>query len=183
MDFDRRTFIHTVDSSGTIIAVNDEWLSFARENDAPELGRGAVVGRPIWDFISDKETRHISRLILEKAQKSGRKLSIPYRCDSPGMRRFLEMEIAPLENGNIEFRSRHLKSEKRDANILLDRRAERTGEFLAICSWCRRVRLGGEWVEVDEAVSKLALFSSPALPQLTHGICKDCNALVHEKIK
>lgn len=180
---DPRIFVHTVDKDGTIIAVNDEWVSFAAENDAPELVREAVVGRPIWDFMSGKETRHISRLLLEKARNSGKRLFIPYRCDSPGMRRFLEMELAPLENGSVEFRSRHLRSEKRDKIELLDRSAERSGEFVVICSWCRRVRCDGAWIEVDEAVSRLHLFSSSALPQLTHGICADCNDLVRAKIK
>lgn len=178
-----RTFIHTVDSSGNIVAVNDAWLEFARENDAPELVREAVVGRPIWDFIEGRETRHISRLLLEKACTSGKSMTIPYRCDSPGIRRFLEMEIAPLKDGTVEFRSRFLKSESRDPVGLLDRRAERTNEFIAICSWCRRIRIDGQWTEVEEAVKRLDLFSSASLPQLTHGICQDCNKLVLKNAK
>lgn len=176
-----RTFIHTVGTTGVIVAVNQEWLEFAKENDAPELVREAVVGRPLWDFMTDRETRHISRLLFEKALRSGESITIPYRCDSPGIKRFLEMEIVPMKDGTVEFRSSYLKFEPRTPVSLLDRGASRGGEFITICSWCRRVRLANEWVELDEAVRRLDLFSSASLPQLSHGICQDCNRLVHEK--
>lgn len=178
---DKRVFIHTVDADGKITAVNDEWEEFARENGAPELASAAVVGRDIWGFMEGMETRHISRLLLDKARRSGKGLTIPYRCDSPGLRRFMEMEIAPAGNGIVEFRSRVLRIEKRVPVLLLDPRAGRGDEFLTICSWCRRARVDSAWVELDEAVKKLDLFSSASLPQLTHGMCQDCARLVKEK--
>lgn len=178
---DKRVFIHTVDADGNIAAVNDEWVEFARENGAPELDRDAVVGRDIWGFIAGMETRHISRLLLDKAGRSGKGLTIPYRCDSPGLRRFMEMEIATAGNVIVEFRSRILKFERREPVLLLDPHAGRGGEFLTICSWCRRARLDSMWVELDEAVKKLDLFSSASLPQLTHGMCQDCGKLVRKK--
>ena len=178
---DSRVFIHTVDAAGNIVAVNGEWVEFARENGAPELVREAVVGRAIWEFMEGRETRHISRLLLDKVRSTGKSLTIPYRCDSPDLKRFMEMEIIPLESGNVEFRSRLLKVEKRDPVLLLDAHAARTEEFLTICSWCRRARIDSMWIELDEAVKKLDLFSSAAPTQLTHGICQDCSRLVKKK--
>lgn len=178
---DKRVFIHTADADGNIAAVNDEWVEFARENGAPELGREAVVGRALWEFMEGRETRHISRLLLDKVRSTGKGLTIPYRCDSPALRRFMEMEIAPVDNGFVEFRSRVLRIEKRVPVLLLDPHAGRSDEFLTICSWCRRARTGSEWIELDEAVKKLDLFSSASLPQLTHGICQDCAKLVKKK--
>ena len=178
---DKRVFIHTVGAEGNIAAVNDEWVEFASENGAPELGREAVVGRALWGFMEGRETRHISRLLLDKVSRSGKGLTIPYRCDSPELRRFMEMEIVPVENGTVEFRSRILKFEYRDPVMLLDSQAARTDEFLTICSWCRRARIASMWIELDEAVKKLDLFSSASLPQLTHGMCQDCSELVRKK--
>jgi hypothetical protein len=178
---DKRVFIHTVDADGSIAAVNDEWVEFARENGAPELGREAVLGRAIWGFMEGMETRHISRLLLDNANRSGKSMTIPFRCDSTDLRRFMEMEIAPAGNGIVEFRSRVLKIEKREPVLLLDPDAGRGDEFLTICSWCRRARIDSAWVELDEAVKKLDLFSSASLPQLTHGMCQDCHKLVSEK--
>lgn len=179
--FDARTFIHSVDAAGTIMAVNGEWLEFARENGAPELVREAVVGRAIWEFMEGRETRHISRLLLDKVRRAGESLTIPYRCDSPALRRFMQMEIALVEDGSVEFRSRLLKFENREPVLLLDPHAGRGDEFLTICSWCRRARVASSWVELDEAVKMLDLFSSTVLPQLSHGICQDCSKLVTVK--
>lgn len=178
---DKRVFIHTVDRDGNIAAVNDDWVKFALENGAPELVREAVAGRPIWEFMAGMETRHISRLLLDKVSRSGKGLTIPYRCDSPDLRRFMEMEIVPVDGGMVEFRSRLLKVEQRETVRLLDPNAGRGKEFLTICSWCRRARISSEWVELDEAVKRLGLFASSSLPQLTHGMCQDCSKLVREK--
>lgn len=180
---DKRLFIHTVDADGNITAVNDEWVEFACENGAPELASAAVIGRALWEFIEGRETRHISRLLLDKAIRSGKGLTIPYRCDSPELRRFMEMEIVPVDNGFVEFRSRILKVERRAPVLLLDPHAGRSDEFLTICSWCRRARIASMWIELDEAVKKLDLFSSASLPQLTHGMCEDCNKLVRDKTR
>jgi hypothetical protein len=35
------------------------------------------------------------------------------------------------------------------------------------------VKAGG-WVEVEEAVRELWLFERTQLPQITHGVCPDC---------
>jgi len=180
---DERVFIHTVDASGNISGVNDEWVDFAAENGAPELTGEAVAGRPIWDFMEGKETRHISRLILDKVRKTGRTITLPYRCDSPDLKRYLEMEISMGEQGQVVFRSKVLRMEKRVHAGLLDAGAPRSERMLTICSWCRRVRLPAGWAEVDEAVRRLGLFSMDTLPQITHGMCEDCSNLVASRVK
>lgn len=180
---DERVFIHTVDASGNISGVNDEWVDFAAENGAPELTREGVAGRAVWEFMEGKETRHISRLILEKVIKTGRTITLPYRCDSPDLRRFLEMEISKGEGGLVVFKSRILKIEKREHAGLLDTGAPRSEEMLTICSWCRRVRCPDGWAEVDDAVRTLGLFTMDTLPQITHGMCEDCSNLVASKVR
>lgn len=175
---DDREFVHAVDSEGRLRSVNDEWVEFARENGAPWLTREAVVGRSLWDFMAGRETRHLSRLLLEKALKEDRRIKVPYRCDSPELRRFMDMEIVNAGGGLVEFRSTILKVEPREPVLLLVPGAPRSGEYLAICSWCRRARVDSRWVELDEAVRTLDLFSSSSLPQLTHGICPECGALI-----
>jgi hypothetical protein len=47
--------------------------------------------------------------------------------------------------------------------------------FLALCSYCGRVRLpGGSWEEIPTALTR-RLYTDTG-PQLTHGICPDCFA-------
>lgn len=175
---DERVFIHAVDGEGVLSTVNFEWVEFARENGASGLTREAVIGRALWDFMAGRETRHISRLLLESALKKGCGIKVPYRCDSPGLCRFMEMEIIPAGGGLVEFRSKILRTAPREPVFLIDPSAPRSDEFLTICSWCRRARVAGRWVELDVAVKDLDLFSTVSLPQLTHGICQDCSVLV-----
>ena len=48
---------------------------------------------------------------------------------------------------------------------------------------CTRARTQRGWVELDEAVRELGLFSMDALPQITHGMCADCAKLIISKVK
>ena len=49
-----------------------------------------------------------------------------------------------------------------------------------MCSWCRRVNLGSEGVEVEEAVERLRLFELESLPQISHGCCEPCSQRILE---
>jgi hypothetical protein len=56
----------------------------------------------------------------------------------------------------------------------LDPRSARSGDYIPVCGWCKKVRIGEEWTEVEDAVRQLQLFEEPRLPQITHGICPRC---------
>lgn len=167
-------FIHTVDQNDLIIDVNDNWLRFAQENEAPHLSRQAVIGRSLWTFIAGLETRHIYQLLMRRVRQNQRPIVFTYRGDSPALRRYIQMEIVPAADEALEFRNYLLREEYRDHVRLLDPTAERDHELLRICSWCNRIRCDETWLSVEEAVNYLGLFGASQLPQITHGICPDC---------
>lgn len=79
----------------------------------------------------------------------------------------------------VLFSARVRAEEMRDfPQRLLDPAAPRGSETLAMCGWCDRFEVEGEWVEVEEAVRRLELFRRPELPALDHRICPDCNGLL-----
>lgn len=181
---DMRTFTHRVDSDDIITEVNTEWLAFAVENGTPALDRDAVVGSLLWDHIRDKETRHVFRVILQRVRSAHNKVTIPFRCDSPGLCRFMEMDITASGEGGVEFNCRVLRTVARKPMMLLDNEAPRTDEFMTMCSWCKQVKVGTDvWIEVEDAVEKLDLFDSSHLPQVTHGICPACDQLFLKKTR
>jgi hypothetical protein len=94
----------------------------------------------------------------------------------------MELEVFPLVDGTVEFQSRSLAEESRQPQAILDPEQPRSEEFVRVCSWCKKVDVGGQWVEVEEAVSHLGLFDQALLPQLTHGICLDCHTQMIEII-
>jgi hypothetical protein len=176
---DTRLFIHRIDSENCIIFVNDAWLSFARENNAPQLTSESVLNRPLSSFITDIETRHLYEVVVAKVRTTGAIVKIPFRCDSPDRRRFMELGIFSRSREVLEFRSHMLRQESRDPIDLFTSAAERSEELLTMCSICKKAKMFGErWYEVEEAIDVFDLFGPPKPPLITHGICPACAEIV-----
>ncbi len=166
--------LYWIDDQDRIIFVNNTWSDFAVTNQDDSLTYDHVLHKSLWDFIVDPETRLLYESILEKV-RARRAVRLYLRCDAPDCRRRIRLEISLMLNGVVQFRSTTLKQEERSYVSLLDVMADRSERFLTMCSWCKRIQLAKEeWVEVEEAVNRLALFNDTHLPQLTHGICRDC---------
>ena len=58
---------------------------------------------------------------------------------------------------------------------LLDASRDRSGEFLKICSWCKKIHIPGQgWGEIEAAIEPLDLFGHHSMPRMTHTICDSC---------
>jgi hypothetical protein len=173
-DSEHRDVVYRVDADDRICFVNDAWLDFADANAGPSGAEG-LLGSPILSHISDAETRHIYRLLLDRARAAARPVRFRYRCDSPELRRLLEMHIRALPGGQVEFCSRVLRLEPRAPVRLLDPAVRRRrGDPLQICSWCKAVLVQTAWLEVEAAMQRLGA-SDADLPPLSHGICPACS--------
>lgn len=182
MPVDDRVFEHRVDAAGVIRHVNDSWLQFALENGADGLGADAVIGMSLFDYIADPTTRHLYDLLHRRVLRSERTVTVPYRCDSPTLRRFMEMELC-ASAGLLVYRNRVVRLEERAAVELWDPEIERQGSAVRSCGWCKKLPLpDGRWLEVEEAVAELGLLEAPRPPPITHGICPVCERLVRADI-
>jgi hypothetical protein len=178
---DTRHFVHRIDPADRISFVNGAWLDFAAENGW-ETTPDRVLGSPLMPQISDAETRHIYRVLIERARASGRATRFCYRCDSPGFRRFMEMRVRGAGRGQVEFCSRVLRLEQRPRIDLLDgARRDRSGAFLTICSWCKALCTDGVWVELEEGLRRTGILTRARLPRISHGICPTCCARMLRK--
>ena len=175
--------IHTIDSQEIITHVNSEWISFALKNGIPDADAAVFVGRSIWDFIEDESTIQIWRAILDRVRSSQKVLQIQYRCDSPDRKRYMLMEIVPLPSQQIEMANRVLKEESRTPVELLNPLTVHSWGPLVLCSWCKKLRVSPavperpefeDWMEVEDALTKLNLFDLPGLPSISHSICITC---------
>jgi hypothetical protein len=54
---EKKLCIYQVDSTDTILTTGGNWDHFAAENDQPMLKSEVVVGRTLWEFISDSTTK------------------------------------------------------------------------------------------------------------------------------
>jgi hypothetical protein len=171
---DNRSFIYRLDDRNRISFVNQDWLDFAIENQAPELNREAVFDQPMADFIADWETFHLYELIFRRVRMTGAGVVLPFRCDSPDLRRFMQLSIQLAGSGELELTGRILSLESRPPVPLLDPEAPRSHEMLTLCSWCKRIKIDDDlFVEAEKAAASLGLFG-PTPPRLTHGVCPEC---------
>lgn len=171
--------LYKIDSEDRLTVVDTAWLRFARQNGGVRLERESVVGRPLWDFVAGAETRRIYRLMFRRIRSDGSGVSVPFRCDSPSMRRLMVLELSSNPEGGIELKTKLIRNEPRDPVPLLNPAFPRTDDFLTICSWCKQVLLPtGRWATTENAISKLGLFLAPQLPRLTQGICPTCEGRI-----
>jgi hypothetical protein len=169
-----RSFTYRIDDADRLTFVASEWLDFARENEATSLSSEAITGQSLFSFIGDPETRHLYRIIIDRVRQSRSGAVLPFRCDGPGVRRFMELHITPLPKGAVEFEGRLIREETREVVPLLDPSVARSDEVVVACSWCKRIDVDGIWMEVEDAVRRMGLFNRSSLPRISHGICNDC---------
>ena len=167
---------YAIDAEDNICFVDEGWYKFADANGGDDLKPPAVLGRSLWDCISDQTTRDLYQRIVERVRK-GKLARFTLRCDSPECRRLLEMTISSAADGTVEFGTSVLSLENREPVELLSSKVLRSTEMLRVCAWCNRINLGAppdDWVEVEDAAEHLGLFERELMPELTHGICKSC---------
>lgn len=178
MDSDR-IFVYHIDSRNRITYLNQGWIDFAQENQAPELKPDTVLGQNLANYIADWETRHLYEIVYDRVRRTGQIVQLPFRCDSPGLRRFFQMNIGPLSEGGLKFTVKVIRIEQRHLVALLDNSTERSADHVVICSWCKRVEFPADhWVDLEAVINKQDLFgqdffgSTP--PVLTHDVCPEC---------
>ncbi len=172
-----------IDNMHNIVYLSDEWQLFSNQNKAQNLTSETVLNKPLSDFITGRESVHIYEMLINRFNQGRAKICFPFRCDSPERRRFMEMEIFPVDGELIGFKSCVLREEPREPVRILDVDIERSEEFINICSWCKNIYIGeSNWVEIEKAIEKLEILNSPLLPQLSHGVCPSCYENIRSKI-
>lgn len=173
-----REIVYQIDRDDRIDHVNEEWDRFAAENSGEAALSHRVLGRSIWHFVGDAQTRLLYQHILLRVRE-GRCATFEFRCDSPARERLLSMSIAALPELRIELRTRLVSTRPRTPPGLLQDGRRQSGELLCVCAWCTRVRVAAEWLDPEQATKLLRLFAQGDLPGLTHGICPDCLARLY----
>lgn len=166
---------YCVDRDFRIVSVGGNWNDFALENEGSELAGNSVIGRRLWEFITDPPTREIYRHLVERAF-DGRSVQFDIRCDSPDTRRCAQVCISPAVDGSVEFEILTTKVESRPPQELLRRGNSSPTGLIQSCSWCNRIRTArGEWDEIEDAIKKLHFFELECLPAITYATCPDCS--------
>lgn len=168
-------YTYTIDASDKINFVSAEWLQFAAENDAAELTKAKVMGKSIWNFISGGAVRRVYQDLIVALRSNSSEVVLPLRLDSPSIVRDMELRVSAQVADEIEFEGRIVSHRKRSEVAVLSREAERSDETVSICSFCRRVEVEAQWVELGTKSLPKGFGSGPAVPRLNEIVCPECD--------
>ncbi len=171
-----KDFIYRVDGGDRITFVDANWLAFGEQNGMRPPSLKPVIGTSLWRHIADFSTRHLYQLLMTEVRKTSRPVTVPFRCDGPECRRFMELRIIGTSREDLEFRSRLVREEPRERVALLDADTPRSSDLLLMCLWCKKVKTSA-WHEIEIAVSDFRLFEKEKLPMVSHVTCPACEAL------
>lgn len=152
-----------------------------RQRGATLCGAG-ILGRSLWDCIDDANTRTLYQQLFARV-RTGRSITIPFRCDSSTIRRDMHLQMQPMANGSIACATISDSEVLFEALPVLLVATGDTTPTVVTCSWCRRVRVGQMWVDLEEAVAALQIFARRVVNDLSHGICAQCEAEVTSSLR
>jgi len=167
-----------IDDEDRLVKVDAGYYRFAEENGWD--GAGESLGRSLWDFVAGEDLERLQRMLVRRIRDEIRGVELPFRCDGPDVRREMNLNIAATSSGRLVVFSARMRSEepRERTQALLSADAPRGKRTLTMCGWCDRFLVGGEWVEVEEAASRLGLFRVAELPEISHGVCPDCGEML-----
>jgi hypothetical protein len=173
--------VYRLDQHDVITRVNTAWRTFAAANGAPALG-SSVVGTSLWAHVSGTETRRLYQAVYATVRATGRAVTLPYRCDAPDERRWMELTVRPLGAGQLQVVSALVRRAQRAPVLLLDATVPRGDWPMLVCGWCNRVRTVSDaafgntarapWVNAESV--RVGLTGATVLPRLMHDVCPDC---------
>lgn len=175
---------YTIDQHDLISSVCPLWLAFARENGAPQLSQDAVLGHSLWQFIEGNETREMYQAILQRVRIENSNTIIPFRCDSPTLRRYMRLELTSQADGCVQLDGVLERVEHTTPFNLLEKSFPRSLQLLTFCSCCKRILLETcGWLELDDVEKRLQFQGKQVAPKMRHSVCPDCLAAASAKTK
>ncbi len=170
---------YRIDATDKIVWVDTLWLAFANENGAAELTQESVLGRPLWDFIAGDGTRRLFAELHSRVRTSLNSVLLPFRCDSPSLKRHMRLHISAGDEGELFYESTLVRVEPQRYVAALDPEQTRSSCVLTMCSCCKRALLETVgWLELEDIAARLHLFDSPEVPDLRYSVCPDCGQTV-----
>ncbi len=171
---------YRVDKDDTIVWVNAAWLAFARENNAAELTDSSVVGRCLWTYIGDQQTCDTYQRLYSQVRDRQQTAVIPFRCDSPHMRREMRLTISQdAKDETLLCESVIVQVAPHRYLSVLDPARSRTAETLTMCSCCKRVLIEPEgWVDIETFCERLCEQGKIIRPTTRQSLCLRCSKLL-----
>ena len=153
--------------------------------------RNAVGSEPSGDcqkvcnfqsHVESETVQYFLKTIALQAVAENRLKHIVFRCRRQGNVNHVRLSLAPNRAGRVGLQGLVVHTDLWDKQDYWADMYRRPGEFLTVCSWCRRVKLDG-WMEATKVLQELRLFELRNPPMLTHGICEPCSEKTLESLR
>lgn len=171
------SLFYRLDKGDRITEIGGSWDRMAQENGGDHLCGQAVLGFPLYDYISGDVSKMFVRTVIDGVRVLGRTRTVPYRCDSPGLRRYMEMSVAFEPGGGVLLEHRQLRTESTGRRFDFQVGVQPLRKMVIRCSHCNRLKVEGVW---DEAESQLPAERASMVPVI-YGVCPQCMDLVRRK--
>ena len=172
------TAAYAIDADDRIVWTDLGFSRLAVEHGQRQLADGALIGRPLSDFVAGERPRALQEALIERARAMNRPLELRYRCDAPEIRRHAILRLEAQEDGGVVFTTWFESIEGRPYQPLLDYNRPRAGDdVVQLCAWCNRVDLGG-WREADDDMATRLASATAEPPRVEHTVCEICELLL-----
>jgi hypothetical protein len=169
------TYRYRVDADDVLVWADEWWIAFAQENGASQLVKKSFLGRPLWDFVVGEEICQLYAAIHARVRISGKRVVLPFRCDSPSLQRHMRLTITREDSGQLLYESVLLRALPQRYLGVLDSNLPRSNAFLTLCSCCKQALLEPSgWIDIEDIAVRLKLLESQSVPELRHTICPTC---------
>jgi hypothetical protein len=108
--------------------------------------------------------------VFNHVRQTQRCRELPYRCDSADLKRYMSMQIEPLEEAGLRVSHKHLRSEPLDPPVVIRALTEVDDEPVWHCSICNRIESERVWLEPEEAAQN----SCRQVFTVTYTVCPVC---------
>lgn len=175
---------YTIDGDDKVVETAGDWERFARKNSGSDNLIHSVLGTSLWDHITDTTTTQIYRSLFTAIRSLNKKVSFPLRCDSPKVKRYLQLTLTPSDDGAIRINSKLVQTEPIQTSSIKGLRVEKGDHFLTICSWCNKLKSDdNNYFEIETFISNHPEIMVVENLQITHGICRQCECSMEELTK
>lgn len=167
-----------IDHLDRIVRVGPFWDQFLLDNDGGgECSSSEIQGKSVWEFVLGDPTRIWLNTLLSLARLRKSPVERPYRCDSPHVRRFMQMNIIPEETKLVRMEHILVREEQRVVTVEIHLAPRVAENLYRRCSICCRVDFGGTWTEPDNPPESWG--DAPLRPlQVIYAVCEECQRLL-----
>ena len=166
----RMNIQYTINNNDIIASVNSDFIQFGKENSGDFFVPEAWIGTKILSCIDGDNTRMFHGLLLQKVRISRKTITYRYRCDAPGLARFMLMHIIP-ENNAVRYEN--IIEDEVPINKVLFKTNNSSG--FSRCSLCNRFKIGySQWLDPAYQLPENKLFEW----NVSYEVCLDCRQRV-----